>query len=214
MRTDTLIAALAADVEAPAEAARPAAMRARLLGAAGLGLLLAGGAAAGLYGVRPDLGAAVTTAPVLLKLLGSAALGLAGLWLALRLGEPGRRLRPLAAAAPLALVALGAVALWPETRAAAWIPTWDRASLLCFLSVPLLGLAPLGGLIAGLRAGAPTRPALAGAAAGLAGGGLGAVAYALHCPIDTPGYVVTWFPAGVALAALAGALIGRRALAW
>ena len=164
--------------------------------------------------MRADLATALPKAAVLLKFGGSAALALGGLWLTLRVGEPGRPLRAPVAAAPMLLTAALAALLWPETRAADWAPTADRASLQCFVSVALLALAPLGGLIAVLRREAPTEPAIAGAAAGLAAGGLGAMGYALHCPIDTPGYVAFWYPAGVAMAAGLGALIGRRALAW
>jgi Uncharacterized protein conserved in bacteria len=107
MRTDQLIEALAADAATPGEATRPAAMRRRLLGAAGLGLAFAAAAVAGLFGVRPDLVGALATAPVLLKFAGSAAFAAGGLWLVARAGEPGRRWRWAGTAEPLLLAGAG-----------------------------------------------------------------------------------------------------------
>jgi hypothetical protein len=214
MKTEILIDALAADAAGPRDASAPAALRARALGAAALGFALSAAATLIVFGLRSDLAAHLLDAPVALKFSGSAAFAAAGLWLAARAAEPGRRLRPLAALTPLLAVSALFAALWPDTRAALWVPPTDRASLLCAASVALLALAPLGGLLAVLRSGAPTRPALAGAAAGLAAGGLGAAGYALHCPIDLPGYVVAWYPAGIGLAALIGAAAGRRVLVW
>lgn len=65
-----------------------------------------------------------------------------------------------------------------------------------------------------LRHGAPTSPALAGAVAGLAAGGLAATFYAAHCTDDSPLFVATWYPLAIAMLAAAGAVAGRLAVRW
>jgi hypothetical protein len=72
----------------------------------------------------------------------------------------------------------------------------------------------LVGVLAALRYGAPTRPRLAGAAAGLLAGGLAATLYAAHCPDDSPLFVVTWYSLAIAMVVIAGSLIGPRVLRW
>jgi len=75
------------------------------------------------------------------------------------------------------------------------------------MSLPLLAAA----LIA-LRHGAPTRPALAGAIAGLLSAGIAATFYASHCTDDSPLFVVTWYTIATALVTAVGALAGSRVL--
>jgi hypothetical protein len=61
---------------------------------------------------------------------------------------------------------------------------------------------------------APTRLALAGAAAGLLSGALGALAYALHCPELAAPFLALWYSLGMLMPAAAGALLGRVLLRW
>jgi hypothetical protein len=68
--------------------------------------------------------------------------------------------------------------------------------------------------LAALRRGAPTRPTLAGAVAGLAAGGLGATLYAAHCTDDSPLFVMAWYVPAIAIVTIAGALAGARLLRW
>ena len=75
------------------------------------------------------------------------------------------------------------------------------------MALPLLAAALLG-----LRHGAPTRPAAAGAIAGLLSAGLAATLYASHCTDDSPLFVVTWYTIAAALVASVGALAGARVL--
>ena len=76
------------------------------------------------------------------------------------------------------------------------------------LSCPLL----LAAALIGLRHGAPTRPALAGAIAGLLSAGLAATLYAAHCTDDSPLFVATWYTIATALVTATGALAGSRVL--
>jgi hypothetical protein len=63
-----------------------------------------------------------------------------------------------------------------------------------------------------LRHGAPTRPAVTGAIAGLMSAGLAATLYASHCTDDSPLFVATWYSIATALVAAIGALAGPRLL--
>jgi hypothetical protein len=213
MRTEELIGRLAAEGAAPAGPGPAALSRLTIYAACG-GLLAALALLASQWGVRPDLGAALLNAPVLLKFGLSAALGLGGLIVALRSAVPGRRLDPGRAVAPLVAVAFASAVLWPETRLSDWAPPFDRDALFCAGSIVLLALPPFALFATAMRRGAPTAPRLAGAAAGLAAGGIGGVAYGFYCPIDAPGYVAVWYPAGAFVAAGFGALLGRRFLSW
>jgi hypothetical protein len=61
---------------------------------------------------------------------------------------------------------------------------------------------------------APTRPRLAGFAAGLLSGALAALVYSLHCPeLDAP-FVGFWYLIGMLIPAGAGALLGESQLRW
>jgi len=61
---------------------------------------------------------------------------------------------------------------------------------------------------------APTRPALAGAAAGLLAGAMAALVYALHCPEMEAPFIGVWYVVGMLIPAAAGALLGPLVLRW
>ncbi len=61
---------------------------------------------------------------------------------------------------------------------------------------------------------APTRPALAGAAAGLAAGALGAFIYAFHCDESAAAFVALWYTFGIVSVGAIGAVAGRVLLRW
>ena len=61
---------------------------------------------------------------------------------------------------------------------------------------------------------APTRLSLAGAAAGLLAGGVGAAIYALHCDEMGAPFLALWYVLGMLMPATLGALIGRHVLRW
>jgi hypothetical protein len=212
MKTEDLIAALAANVE-------PVGRHAPRLAFAGA---LAGGAAIAfvamltLLGLNPSLAAYVAEPMFWVKLMFGLLLAAASLWLALQLGRP--EARPSAAWLPLAPV----VALWllaaaalagtaPDARAAAlWGDTWAS----CLLSIPLLSAPTLIGALLALRRMAPTRLASAGAAAGALAAGVGAAVYALHCPELGAPFLAVWYVAGAAVPVVAGALFGQWLLRW
>lgn len=211
MRTEDLIDQLARE----ARPTRP--LAASLATAATPALLASAALLLGGWGLRTDLMAAWTTpGPVLkavLPALGAAA-ALAG---ALRLARPDGEVgpaRPILAMLGLAALALMALALL-RTPPADWGAALRGETLLaCLLSIPALAVLPTAALLLALRRGASPDPLRSGALAGLAGGGLAAALYALHCPEDHPLFFVTWYGTGVLVATAAGAAVGRRLLRW
>jgi hypothetical protein len=85
-------------------------------------------------------------------------------------------------------------------------------SKICLTVIPALSLPLLIAALIGLRHGAPSRPALSGAIAGLLSAGFAATLYASHCTDDSPLFVATWYTLAVALVAAVGALVGSRVL--
>jgi hypothetical protein len=210
MRTEELIAALAADTTPG-----PRAERRLALGLAAA-LVLALAALLGFWGPRADLAAALSGA-ALAKTLLPLSLGATALWLAADLcrpeAVPRRQRAALALLGAVAAAAFG-VALW-QGGGAALATEMGRSSLwTCLESVPALALLPLGAVLWALRAGAPAHPARAGAVAGLAAGGLGAAIYSLYCDQDALLFYLPAYGAGIALVTLAGALLGARLLRW
>ncbi len=211
MKTDHLIDMLARGVE-PAE--RPRWMRRMALTLA-VGLTAAVLIVALWIGVRPDLG--VARMPVMMKAMFSAAAAAMMLPMAARLMKPGR---PLGwrIGAVLLFVGVCAVATIvalmgeaPEERMAAWMGggfPW------CVVIVPILAAPTAAGLLWLMRSFAPTRLTLAGAAIGALSGGVGAMAYAMYCPVDSVAFVTTWYVVAIALCAAIGAVIGARLLRW
>lgn len=84
----------------------------------------------------------------------------------------------------------------------------------CLVSIPLLAILPVASILGMLRHGASTTPRLASMVAGLAGGGVAAAVYALHCTEDSPLFYVTWYGLAIAIVTIAASLIGPRFLRW
>lgn len=213
MKTDELIAVLAANVE-PVDARRFSRVLAWVLPG---GVAVAAGLMLHKMGLNPDLPAYLGRGMFWVKLgfgVAVAALAARGV---VRMARPGQSLGPVARAWLLPIAALwllGVVALLlaPATDRAALVfgATWRVCSFnIALLSLPML----LAGLVA-LRTMAPTRPARAGAAAGLLAGGAAAAVYALHCPELAAPFLAVWYVAGVLIPAAAGALLGRTMLRW
>jgi hypothetical protein len=90
----------------------------------------------------------------------------------------------------------------------------NRSAAWCSADIGLLSLPALGLILAAMKKGAPTRPALAGAVAGLLAGSLTAAAHALACRNDQGLSVLLWYGLAIALLSGLGSLIGRRLLRW
>ena len=207
--TDSLIRTLARQAGAP-EAHRFAHWQRSTVAAAGLALAVAVALIVIWIGARPDLAGAA--APVLRKLGSMLALAGGGLVLARRAARPGAVGSTAVALVPGGiLLALGAAT---DGSGASWLGHASLSAPGCVLAIVAVSLPGLGLVLGALRGGAPTRPRIAGAAAGVLAGALGAAAYALACRNDGGLFVAIWYVAAVAVVSGLGALIGRRALAW
>jgi hypothetical protein len=213
MKTDDLIDLLTADTT-PVP---------RHVGEQRLALTLGGGAllalawVLGSYGLRADLAQVAGTLPFVIKVAMPLAVAVLGAAAVFRLGHPGMRLGTLGGLLGLPVVLLWGWALlvWsgaePTQRdTLLWGDTWR----VCSINVALTALPVLALAFWYLRGLAPTRPAWAGAAAGWLAGGVGAAAYALHCPeMDAP-FLAVWYVLGMLVPTALGALAGPRLLRW
>jgi hypothetical protein len=169
------------------------------------------------FGLRPDLAEATHLGMFWVKLGLPLVLAGTALYAILRLSRPGMRApaAPGMIAAALASIWLLAVVVLvqaapAERSALVFGDTWAECPFsILFLSLPVFAAA-----VWALRGLAPTRPAWAGAAAGLLAGGSGAFVYALHCPELAAPFIGLWYVLGMALPAAIGAVIGRLALRW
>lgn len=211
MKTDQLIDVLARGA-GPQERRR---WGRRLALTVAVGLAVAIALVAIFVGVRPDIGAA--RMPVMMKAAFSALAAAVMLPVAVRLMRPGR---PLGWRIGAVLLFVGVcviatvIALMGETpgeRMEAWM---GGSFPWCVVAIPLLAAPTAAGLLWLLRAFAPTRLTMAGAAIGAFSGGVGAVAYAMYCPVDSVAFVTTWYVVAIAVCAVIGAVVGARLLRW
>ncbi|MDE2050901.1 MAG: DUF1109 domain-containing protein [Gammaproteobacteria bacterium] len=212
MRTADLIELLAHDVRATA----PGVANRRLLAALAAGGLVTFAVVALWLRCQPLL-AAAQQPWFWMKTAYTALLTVAGVASVRRLAVPGAKVgaAPVAAALiVLAMFALGAgqiLSTAPAGRLALWLgQSWKICSpLILLLALPIYAC-----LVMAIRGLAPTRPALAGTAAGFAASALAATLYSLHCPEQAAAFVATWYTLGIAAATVLGGIAGRRLLSW
>lgn len=214
MKTDELVEMLARGAEAvPRHAARD-----RLLAAVAVGLPLAVGVVSLWFGLRPDLADALRQPVLWIKFGVPLAVALAAGLSLRRLASPGvpaGRAWRLGAGAVLALWAMATLQWAGLSEAARADALWGSTWRSCPFNITIVSLPLLVAVLATLRGlAAPTRPALAGAAAGLLSGALGTVAYALHCPESGLAFLAVWYVLGVAVVGAAGAVLGPRLFRW
>lgn len=210
MRTDDLIAALARDPAPVTPQIETLLLRAMAV-TVPLSLLLL----VMTLDIRPDAVEALGEGWFAWKLAVVGLFAVTGWGLVRATAGPGRSLS--LAGLVLAAMALvgGDVADMLAMGSADWSDrlfgeNWDK----CLIAIPLLSLLPLAGTIYALREAAPTEPAVAGAAAGLLAGAIGAFLYGLHCTDDSPLFLNAWYVAAMGLMAMVGAVAGRLALKW
>jgi len=212
VKTSDLIRALAADSEVRAMPPGRALALALIPGVAiALGLHFA------VLGLRPQLFALLGEPRLLLKLCLTFLLAALSGPLVLRLVRPGagvRRAALMLAIVP-ALLAAADLAELLAVPAAEWGQRLvGTNAMFCLKTIPFLSAAPLVAALLALRQGAPENPSLAGAAAGLFAGAIGAALYAMHCPDDSPLFVAAWYTLAIGFVAAIGAVAGRRLLRW
>ena len=210
MDTDQLIRTLAAD---NLHRARPVGfvLALALLAAAPVSLLMFFAE----LGVRPDVMTAMHNPFFDLKFAVTLALAAAAITIALHLSRPEASLRGwvwlLIIPAGLLVGGISGEMMVPQR-----LPMMTRLvgsnSKVCMTAIPMMSLPLLAASLVGLRHGAPTRPAAAGAMAGLLSAGLAATVYASHCTDDSPLFVATWYSLAAALVTALGALLGSKLL--
>ena len=210
METDQFIRTLSAD---NAHRARPVGL------VLTLALLAAAPVSAAIFfailGFRPDVMTAMHNPFFDLKFAVTLALAISAIAVSLHLSRPEASLRGwawlLVIPAGLLVAGIGSEMMMPQR-----LPMMTRLvgsiSRACMMAIPLLSLPLLAAALLGLRHGAPARPALAGALAGMLSAGLAATLYASHCTDDSPLFVATWYSIATALVTTIGALVGARLL--
>ncbi|WP_315756516.1 MULTISPECIES: DUF1109 domain-containing protein [unclassified Bradyrhizobium] len=166
-------------------------------------------------GVRPDIWLAVRNPFFDLKFVVTTALAIPALIIGLHLSRPEASLQGWSwlLIAPI-VVLIGGMAA--ETMLPQRTPMMARLvghnSMVCMSAIPVLSLPLLAAALFALRHGAPSRPAMTGAIAGLVSAGIAATLYAAHCTDDSPLFVATWYTVAALIVAGLGALIGARVL--
>jgi hypothetical protein len=164
----------------------------------------------------PGVAGSLSQARLAVEISAALATGLAAAWAAFASTVPAYDRRIL-------LVPLLPAAVWAATLGAGCVDDWlrlgpdamtIRSDWDCLPPGILVGSVPLIAILVMLRRGAPLRPHLSVALAGLAAAGLGNAGLRLFHPGDATIMIVAWH-VGVALAltALAG-LIGKVFLSW
>jgi hypothetical protein len=210
MDTEQLIRSLAAD---NSHRARPVGfvLMLALLAAAPVSLLIFFAE----LGVRPDFMTAMRNPFFDLKFAVTLALAISAIAVALHLSRPETSLRGfgwyLLIPAGLLVAGISGEMMMPQ-RAPMMTRLVGNNSRFCLTFIPAISLPLLLAALLGLRHGAPARPALSGAIAGMLSAGLAATLYAAHCTDDSPLFVATWYTLATALVAALGALMGSRML--
>jgi hypothetical protein len=210
METDQLIRTLAAD---NAHRVRPVGF------VLALALLVAAPVSAAIFfaelGVRPDVMTAMRNPFFDLKFAVTLALAISAIAVSLHLSRPEASLQGWAwlLLIPVGLLVAGiAGEMMMPQRMPVMMRMMGKNSMVCLTAIPAMSLPLLAAALAGLRHGAPTRPAISGAIAGLVSAGLAATLYASHCTDDSPLFVATWYTVATALVTAIGALAGSRVL--
>lgn len=211
MKTNDFINLLAQDAPVRSRLARTLA-----LAAAG-GILISGAMFFAAIGFRSDIASAMETARFNFKFVFTVVLSVTAFCVVLRIGRPGMPLKGwiwALIAAPLLLAAAVIVelAVVPSQSWSARMAGHNARS--CLTLIPILSIGPLACLLFALRQGAPEKPGIAGAVAGLAASGIAATFYASNCADDSPLFVALWYPVAIAVVAGAGYLVGSKMLRW
>ena len=166
-------------------------------------------------GVRPDVMTAMHNPFFDLKFAVTLGLAIPAIAISLHLSRPEASLRGWLwlLVIPVGLLVAGIAG---EMMLPQGLPMMARLigsnSRICLTTIPLMSLPLLAAALIGLRHGAPSRPALTGAIAGLLSSGLAATLYASNCTDDSPLFVITWYSIATAMVASIGALAGNRLL--
>lgn len=168
------------------------------------------------FGIQPGLDTLAGGGPLLMKVAYAGTIAAGALGAAYRLARPGggpamHRAFALIGFAALGVVAAGQLLGTTSDVTRAFLgASWQA----CSLRIAVLSLPLLAGMMLLLRRYAPVRLRDAGAAAGMASGGIAASLYALACTESAAPFVLVWYTLGIALATLLGGLLGPKILRW
>lgn len=213
MKTDDLISLLATGAGAvEPHAAQRRYAKALVVGALGALLLMLS-----MLSIRRDLADAAMLPMFWLKIGFVASVVAASLFAVLRLSRPGARIDgvPRLIAAPLSVIwviaAYVLIQADPTERANLF---YGSTAAYCPFLIALFSVPAFVAVIWAMKGLAPTRPRLAGFAAGLLSGATAALVYCLHCPeIEAP-FIGFWYVLGMLIPAGVGAMLGRVLLRW
>lgn len=213
MKTEELITLLAIEVET---VDKHVAGR-RYAGALGLGAVVSTLMMINLLGLLPDFSGVIRLPMFWAKIGFAASLTWASLLAVLRMSKPGMPMEwvPAALVVPVLAAWLFAVAVLAGADPAQRVElifgtTWAVCPfLIAMLSLPLFIT-----VLWTMRGLAPTRLRLAGAAAGLLSGGVGALVYSLHCSEFSAPFIGFWYLLGILIPTLAGVFLGPLVLRW
>ena len=212
MDTSELIRTLATDTRRPATPVSTA-----WWWAAGLAIALAAATFFAMLGPRPDIATAAETYRFLFKFLVMITLAASAFGCARALSRPGetwRKTIPCLAVAP-ALVVMAVVVELFTLPSDTWSATMvGTNSIVCLTYISLIGIGPLAIFLRTLHYNAPTRPALAGAVAGLLAGGIAATFYAAQCTDDSSLFIATWYTIAITGLGILGAVGANRFARW
>jgi hypothetical protein len=168
-------------------------------------------------GLRPDLAEAPASLIFWWKFAYTVLFASVGFVAAARLSRPGGSMRVPAILAVL-LVAfagtLGIIQLLMMPPEMARQLTTGNTALLCPIYIAILAVPIYAVLVLIMRRFAPTNLTLAGFAAGLLAGGAASWVYSFHCDENGLPFLAIWYTTGILIAAIGGAIIGRRLLRW
>ena len=181
------------------------------------GLVLASLVCIVTLGIRSDLNNPGVLGFLFVKIGFAAVVSILGWRLLLKHTRPGGENRSqisLIGVPFVALVALAAINLI-LVPASHWAHLVMGERLLqCLVSIPIMAVVPFAVIVWAVRNAAPTNLLRTGALTGLVAGGIGAIAYALHCPNNSLPFVAFWYGATIVFCALAGAALGPQLLRW
>jgi len=214
MTTEQLIDTLASDLRASEAQPWPRPGWRRLAALTGLASLASLAAILILLAPSPHL-AHGPGATIVFSALAGVALAAGAFWATLQLSYPDSRLGLWWLLLPLGILLVGLGLEMSHTPSSSWAARlWGNTPAACFLCVTALSLPILAAALLALRDGAPSRPRLCGAMAGLLAGGIAAALYTLHCPENSLLFVASWHVPAVLAVTILGALAAGRALRW
>lgn len=168
-------------------------------------------------GVRPDIMTMLGTPLFWIKLAFPLIIAIGAFLIARRLARPG--IRP---GQRWIIVVVPIIAVWIAALVTLGLaPVSDRLDMVlgiswrtCLFNILYLAVPGFVAICWAMKGMAPTRPRLAGAAAGLLASALATLVYSFHCPEMEVAFWAVWYVAGLLVPAGIGALLGPRLLRW